>query len=71
MRYGFFDEEKKEYEKKELFLRTPIAWELWQVIANSPLNFIFYGNYVAINDYTCDIDTEADLQKFKDIDTRC
>lgn len=61
----------KEYEKKKLFLRNPIAWELWQVIENSPLNFIFYGNYVAINDYTCDIDTETDLQKFKDIDTRC
>lgn len=61
----------KECEQKQMFLRDPIAWELWQVISNSPINFIFYGNYVAINDYTCDIDTESDLQKFKDIDTRC
>ena len=37
-------------------------WELWQVIQATPLNHIDYGNYTAINDYTCDIDYEDDAQ---------
>ena len=43
-----------------LFRRHPIAWELWQVIKETPLNLIDYTNYTAINDYTCDIDDPAD-----------
>ena len=41
------------------FLRRPIAWELWQVIKNTPLNRILL-NYTAINDFTCDIDAPED-----------
>ena len=57
----------KTYEKQHMFKRNPIAWELWQVIKNTPLNQIDYTNYVAINDYTCDIDSEEDIAKFKNI----
>lgn len=57
----------KTYEKQHMFKRNPIAWELWQVIKNTPLNQIDYTNYVAINDYTCDIDSEQDIAKFKNI----
>lgn len=46
----------RELWKAGKFNRPPIAWELWQVIKNTPLNVIFYNNYTAINDYTCDID---------------
>lgn len=42
-----------------MFRRRPIAWELWQVIKDTPLNII-RPNYVVINDYTCDIDTPED-----------
>lgn len=45
-----------------LFRRRPIAWELWQVINNENVNRINFENYVAINDYTCDIDTKEDAQ---------
>ena len=52
----------KIFDKQGLFARKPIAWELWYVIAGSdpyqdaedikgPAR-----DYVAINDYTCDID---------------
>ena len=46
------------------FRRVPIAWELWQVIKETPINKIDYTNYTVINDYTCDVDCEADLAKF-------
>ena len=49
------------------FRRRPIMWELWQVIKETPLNVIDYGNYTAINDYTCDIDFESDVGKFETI----
>lgn len=42
-------------------LRRLISWELWQVIKKTPLNEIDYTNYVAINDYTCDIDNPEDI----------
>lgn len=41
------------------FIRIPIAWELWQVLNNTPMNFIV-RNYTVINDYTCDIDKPDD-----------
>ena len=47
------------------FRRDPIAWETWQVIKETPLNHIDYTNYVAINDYTCDIDTPQDVELFE------
>ena len=48
-----------------LLRREPIAWELWQIIRNTPLNRINYGNYCVINDTTCDIDKESDLAYWK------
>ena len=49
------------------FRRIPIAWELWQVIKDTPINRIDYGNYTAINDYTCDIDCEEDIGKLNKV----
>lgn len=49
------------YKNDGLFRRDPIAWELWQVIKGTPINLINYSNYIVINDYTCDIDCEADI----------
>lgn len=43
-----------------IFRRRPIAWELWQVINGENVRQINWGNYVAINDYTCDIDEPSD-----------
>ena len=48
-----------------IFRREPIAWELWQVIKLTPFNQIRYDNYVAINDYTCDVDNESDLRNLQ------
>ena len=47
------------------FNREPIAWELWQVIKLTALNHIDYTNYVAINDYTTDFDSEEEFREFK------
>lgn len=58
-------EKTKEYNQKGLFHRSPIAWELWQVIKDTPLNKIDYTNYTAINDYTCDIDEPKDVAKIE------
>lgn len=54
----------KEYEMLGEFKRPPIAWELWQVIKGTPINIIDYTNYIAINDFTCDIDWENEVDKF-------
>lgn len=50
---------------QKLFKRPPIAWELWQVIKQTPLNEIDYTNYCSINDYTCDIDEPLDAMKLQ------
>ena len=65
----FFEsiEKAKEYNKQGKFYRSPIAWELWQVIKGTPLAKIDYTNYTAINDYTCDIDAPEDVQFFERI----
>lgn len=55
----------KQYDEQGLFKRQPVSWELWQVIKGTPLNHVDYTNYVAINDYTCDIDTPADVKLFE------
>lgn len=47
------------------FIRHPIAWELWQVIRNTPINYIDFGNYIAINDYSCDIDNEDQVNQWR------
>ena len=41
------------------FKREAISWELWQVICGTRLNHINYTNYVVINDYTADVDSDA------------
>ena len=48
-----------------LFKRKPIMWELWQIIKHTPFNYIDYGNYTVINDYTCDIDNPSDIEYLK------
>ena len=52
----------KQYADMGLFYRHPIMWELWQVIQATPPNHIDYGNYTAINDYTCDVDCPEDIE---------
>jgi len=49
------------------YRRPPISWELWQVVKNTPANKIIYDNYTVINDYTCDVDYESELQQWKTI----
>lgn len=61
-------EKVKEYHKAGYFTRHPIAWELWNVCDEVPLNHINdirYGSYVAINDYTCDVDDTSDIDEIK------
>ncbi len=48
-----------------IFGRHPIAWELWQVINGFSVKDINYGSYVAINDYTCDIDRPDDIAEIE------
>ena len=55
----------KTIEMADIFKREPISWELWQVIKGTKPNEIDYTNYVAINDYTTDFDTEKELNSFK------
>ena len=41
------------------FRRKPIAWEVWNVISRGPdgdVNWIDYGSYVPITDWTTDVD---------------
>lgn len=48
------------------FNRHPIAWELWEVINNQPINKLYFGgDFVSINDYTCDIDSPEDIIKLE------
>lgn len=63
----FFEaiEVTKQYDEQGLFKRQPVSWELWQVIKGTPLNHVDYTNYVAINDYTCDIDEPKDIKLFE------
>ena len=53
-------DEVKALDKMGVYKRKPIAWELWSAICGSPPNHID-RSYVAINDYTCDIDTKEDI----------
>ena len=55
----------KELDAQRAFWRRPIMWELWTVIKGHPLQrkpgrYIY--DYTAINDYTCDIDCEDDIE---------
>lgn len=52
----------RKYAAEGRFNRKPISWELWQVIRGGDLNRIDWDSYVAINDYTCDIDSAEDIR---------
>ena len=57
----------KECKKQGIWHREPISWELWQIIKDTRPNHIVYDNYVAINDYTCDVDNEWELNQWNNI----
>ena len=57
-------EEVKQLDALGVYKRKPIAWELWSAICGSPPNRID-NSYVAINDYTCDIDNKEDIEAFE------
>ena len=52
-------------ENTGIFLRRPIAWELWQVINGNLVRTINFNSYTIINDYTCDIDKTEDIEKLE------
>ena len=58
-------EECHKYDLEGKFHREAVSWELWQVIKGTELDVIDYTNYVAINDYTCDIDDEKEAREFE------
>lgn len=58
-------EKTKELNEQGKFARHPISWELWQVIKDTPINYIDFNNYTAINDYTCDIDHENQIAQWR------
>ena len=57
----------KQFTDLKMWRRDPIAWETWQVIKGTPINMIDYSNYTVINDYTCDIDYEGDIQILEEV----
>lgn len=54
----------KELDRMGGFQRKPIAWELWSIIRGTNPNRV-NRHYVAINDYTCDIDNPEDVEKVR------
>lgn len=63
-------EKARELDKEHKFWRKPIVWELWTVIKNAPLQKTkgeFPADYVVINDYTCDVDFQEDIEKINRI----
>ena len=54
---------------EDAFSRKPIAWELWYVICGAELKqdaeHIVGADYIAINDYTCDIDEPREIKRLK------
>lgn len=55
-------DEVKELDALGVFKRQPIAWELWSVICGYAPNRICNA-YVAINDYTSDIDYPEEVER--------
>lgn len=51
------------FDNRGMFNRKPIMWELWNVITGGDLNRIDYSSYIAINDYTCDIDDPCEMKE--------
>lgn len=54
------------HEVHHAFRRSPLSWELWEVITKQPLN-VTPHNYTVINDYTCDIDEPGDINHYKNL----
>ncbi len=54
----------KELDKQGVFHRKPIAWEFWNVVCGTDPNQI-NQSYVAINDYTCDIDYPEEIHSIE------
>lgn len=54
---------RKEFDAGHFTRKVPLSWEFWQVVKKTPLNKITL-NYVAIRDYTCDIDKPEDVERF-------
>lgn len=57
----------KQLQQEGMFHRKPIMWELWSVIKGTDINRIDYNSYVAINDYTCDIDNPEEIELFENL----
>lgn len=62
-------DEVKRLDTENAFYRKPIAWETWNVIHGGDPNNIDYSSYVAINDYTCDIDNPEEISNYEVIRT--
>ena len=56
--------EVKRLDRIGAFYRKPIAWEFWNVAMGGDPNNI-NPNYIAINDYTCDIDSPDEINLVK------
>ena len=54
-------ERTKQLHEQGAFSRHPIAWELWKVVRDDPLDRA-PRKYAVINDYTCDIDLPEDIK---------
>ena len=62
-------EKTRELDAQGKFWRKPIMWEVWTIIKNAPLQTRdgeYTADYIAINDYTCDIDGEKEIKKMKE-----
>lgn len=59
----------KEFDLIGLFSRKPLAWEFWNVIKGLDLNGIDFSSYTVINDYTCDIDNQEEIEELRKINT--
>lgn len=58
----------RELDKQHAFWRKPIMWELWTVIKDAPIEKEkgkYFAEYTVINDYTCDIDWQGDINKLE------
>lgn len=72
-RYGFNEAASKvlKWQDEGKFSRVPIAWEVWYAYCHDEVlrsvSDIDYSSVCAINDGTCDVDSEADLRKLYDI----
>ena len=68
-------EDVKRLTREGRFNREPIAWEVWNVISRGAdvgmdVNTINYRSYVAINDWTCDIDKPDEISLLETMSNR-